>query len=286
MLLGAHFTVNNGMLHALKQAQSHNLEVIQIFGYRRHQFYFDPGLDANTKKMIEDEINDWHKSLALTAIKQVIVHSRFVAALTSDSAIRIQELIDKLKAELELARMIKAQYFVFHPGPFGLEMDVKSGLNMARDVLKNIVSCMGKDDPVLVLENMAGGGRRMGGTIEELGFIVDGLKEYGDKFGVCMDLAHLWGAGYDIRTEQTARAFFKDLFKWVPKEKVFMFHLNNTRVELGSHRDDHFHLESGQLDKSLFAYLMKEWPDTIGVLETPKEPEGADKKNLDFLRSL
>ena len=51
----------------------------------------------------------------------------------------------------------------------------------------------------LVLENSAGGGDTLGGTLEELAAILDAVPAgEGDQLAFCLDTAHLWGAGYDI----------------------------------------------------------------------------------------
>ena len=53
----------------------------------------------------------------------------------------------------------------------------------------------------LVLEDSAGQGGGIGVTIEELGAILDAAERHGadrSRLGICLDTAHLWGAGYAL----------------------------------------------------------------------------------------
>jgi len=44
----------------------------------------------------------------------------------------------------------------------------------------------------VLLENMAGGGRRLGSTWEELQAMLAGIEDQA-RVGVCLDTAHTWG---------------------------------------------------------------------------------------------
>lgn len=55
-------------------------------------------------------------------------------------------------------------------------------------------------------------------------------------WGWCVDTAHLWGAGVDVRS-------YDDMHNWlerlVYKEKIRMFHLNGSSATLGNGKDKH-----------------------------------------------
>ena len=55
--------------------------------------------------------------------------------------------------------------------------------------------------PRLLLENSAGTGDGIGAPLEDLADILDAAAAAGlatERLGVCLDTAHLWGAGYDL----------------------------------------------------------------------------------------
>ena len=63
--------------------------------------------------------------------------------------------------------------------------------------------------PGLVLKDSAGGAFGLGVTVDELEAIDRALVEHGvdpARIGYCLDTAHLWGAGYDLRSRATVEA--------------------------------------------------------------------------------
>ena len=57
----------------------------------------------------------------------------------------------------------------------------------------------GPDGAILALENSAGGGDGLGTTVEEIAAILEACAARGvpaRRLGVCLDTAHLWGAGH------------------------------------------------------------------------------------------
>ncbi|GEM_PF-2561266 len=286
MIIGAHFSIRQGLVQALRQAESLDLEAIQIFGYRRHEFYFDPQIAPPTKKKIDDEVAAWHDALERSSVKRVVVHARHVAILALEEPERKFCAVEKLRQEIELARMLKAEFFVFHLGPYAQGSDLTEGLILACEALDHVLKDLPPGSPKVVVENVPGGGRRMGGAIEELAIIFNLLKSHDRNFGLCVDLAHLWGAGYKIDSTAGAEKFFESLREKIDPEQIALFHLNNTRAKFQSHIDDHWHLAEGVIEADVYRYLMNNWPGVIGILETPKDTVDADKKNIDFLRLL
>lgn len=55
-------------------------------------------------------------------------------------------------------------------------------------------------------------------------------------WGWCVDTAHLWGAGVDIRSYESMKNWFDRL---VYKKKICMFHLNGSSAARGSGKDKH-----------------------------------------------
>lgn len=257
-----------------------------MFAYRRHEFYFEPGLSRAIRKRLDEEINSWNSALLASPVKEVVVHSRSVAALAADNAQLRKRSFDRLKQELELARMLRAAYYVFHLGPYGERMDLQTGLRLVQEGLSGILQDTPAQGPAIILENVPGGARRMGGTLEELASMVAALSPHGPRFGLCLDVAHCWGAGYSLKNAGEARKFFADFSKLVPSSKLAMIHWNNSSLPLGCHLDQHAHLAQGHVPPEVYRVILKEWPAKVGILETPKEPLGSDRVNVDFLRNL
>ena len=140
----------------------------------------------------------------------------------------------------------------------------------------------------LLLENVPGGGRRMGGSLEELARLHDALKPFVPELGVCLDTAHAYAAGYDCSSAEGALKFLARAHRLLGFEAVKAFHLNDSRALLGSHREHHEHWGKGRLGSEGLKALLdrSEFAGLPGILETPKDGLDADRANLEFARKL
>jgi deoxyribonuclease-4 len=70
-------------------------------------------------------------------------------------------------------------------------------------------------------------------------------------------------------------------------ERVGLFHLNDSKRELGSRVDRHEHIGKGCLGSTVFARILADprFRDIPMVLETPKAGD-MDRRNLALLRRL
>ena len=87
-----------------------------------------------------------------------------------------------------------------------------------------------------MLENGSGGGFGLGATIEELAGIEAATSAVGvgpDRFGFCLDTAHLWGAGYPIDTAEGVDEVIAAFDAAIGLDRLAMVHLNDSRSELG-----------------------------------------------------
>jgi deoxyribonuclease-4 len=122
---------------------------------------------------------------------------------------------------------------------------------------------------MVLLEGSAGGGGTIG-TFDEIAAIVDLL--HGDRrVGVCLDTAHLYGAGWDLRTPDGVDAMVaaaRRAFAW---SRVRVFHLNDSAVPLGSHLDRHDNIGAGRIGLGGFRAIIthRAIRGLAGIIETP-----------------
>jgi deoxyribonuclease-4 len=136
----------------------------------------------------------------------------------------------------------------------------------------------------LVLENSAGGGDTIGGTIEELASILDRTSpDANDRLAFCLDTAHLWGAGYDISTASGATHVLDRFDELIGLDRLALMHLNDSRSLLGSRGDRHEHLGAGRIGSAGLAAFLRDprlSERTTLVMETPGVDEGFDATNI------
>lgn len=137
----------------------------------------------------------------------------------------------------------------------------------------------------LVLENSAGAGNLVGGTLEELGKFVRALQH--PQLGVCLDTAHAWASGYEINSTAGVDRFVETAAREIGIERVLMFHFNDTQVPLGAARDRHWHIGEGNVGFEGFRALLAhpELRAKTAILETPGSDED-DLRNMQTVRAI
>jgi deoxyribonuclease-4 len=130
--------------------------------------------------------------------------------------------------------------------------------------------------------------------LEELGEIVEALA--GLYVGACLDTAHLFAAGYDIRTESGLESTLELIESTIGLEHVPVFHVNDSKVALGGRVDRHEHIGKGKIGAEAFrriltharlgAALPAGLPGRAFLAETPIEDPGDDRKNVAALWEL
>ncbi len=128
----------------------------------------------------------------------------------------------------------------------------------------------------LLLENNVGAGNSMGASLDALGGLIRAADH--PNIGVCIDTAHLWGAGYDLTTTAGVDHAVSEIDRAIGLRHVRVLHVNDSPVPLGSHRDQHTYLGQGHIGyEGLAAWLTH--PGLAGIpaiLETPDE--GAEQE--------
>jgi deoxyribonuclease-4 len=149
----------------------------------------------------------------------------------------------------------------------------------------------GPDAATLVLENSAGSGDGLGTSVDELARILDAIDARGveaGRVGLCLDTAHLWGAGVAVGTAEDVDALVEAIAARIGLERVSMVHLNDSKAAFGSRADRHQHLAAGKIGSDGLARVLTH-PALAHVayyLETPGMDEGYDAVNMARARDL
>src|SRR5258708_2120635 len=126
-------------------------------------------------------------------------------------------------------------------------------------------------------------GNSLGGSFEQIGAVLNLLPQYQQRLGVCLDTAHLWGAGYDISTTASTHQVLQHFDEVIGFNRLRVIHLNDTEMALGSHRDVHARVGEGIIgQEGLRALLTDSRLDHVAVLlETPIKTDDHDKEDWD-----
>jgi deoxyribonuclease-4 len=106
---------------------------------------------------------------------------------------------------------------------------------------------------------------------------------------VCIDTAHIFAAGYDIRSEPEYEKTIKEFDDIIGLARLKCFHMNDSKKPLGSRVDRHDHIGKGLIGLEGFSNIMndKRVNHVPKILETPKGKECLeDLENIKTLISL
>ncbi len=142
----------------------------------------------------------------------------------------------------------------------------------------------------LLLENSAGAGDTAGARFEELQRVLEAAAAASLRLplGVCLDTAHMWGAGYDLSSGPRVRAVFDDFERLVGLERLSLIHLNDAAAELGSRKDRHEHIGCGLMPPAGLRAVARE-PRLRAVpmiMETPGKSRPTDGQRMEDLWRL
>ena len=90
------------------------------------------------------------------------------------------------------------------------------------------------------------------------------------------------------RDEATYQATMLAFDEAIGLSRLRVFHLNDSKKGLGARVDRHTHIGDGELGAEPFRLLLTDerFRDHPGILETPKDSDDDDRRNMATLRSL
>jgi deoxyribonuclease-4 len=278
-LIGAHTFVSGGPASAVEAAEKLGFTAMQIFTKNNNQYF--------ARDLTEEEISEFKEKLNKSNIKFVVSHDSYLINLCAKDPVGLEKSRSAFIKELERCEQLGIPHLNFHPGAHtgqGEEEGIKiiaESLNYAHEKTKGYKTRS-------MLEATAGQGTALGYKFEHLKKIID-LVDYPDRMSVCIDTAHIWAAGYNIRDPKEYKKVIKEFDDIIGLERLQCLHMNDSKKELGSRVDRHDHIGKGFIGLEGFTNIMndKKLEKVPKVLETPKEKDQKeDVENIKTLLSL
>ena len=225
---------------------------------------------------------DRRKELALGP---VVIHDNYLINLASPNPVLRTRSVQAFHQELVRAAALGADYLVAHPG-CGKETGIDAAVSSIVQGLKHATRGLKLGDLRILLENTAGQGSSVGSRFEELKAILDGCRDL--PIGVCIDTAHTFAAGWDLRTAEGLEMALQAIDKTVGLGSVYVVHVNDSKTVLGSRVDRHENIGKGKIGLEAFGRILNH-PLLRGkafILETPIDKAGDDRRNVAALWKL
>lgn len=267
MYIGAHVSIAGGIDKAPGRAQEIGCECFQIFSRSPR--------GGKAPLLTNDLLSRYKTEFEKHGLSGSHIHVPYYTNLASDDKKIRDSSIAIIVEELERGDALEAKSVVFHPGSAKKE-DPIIGVARVIDCLKEVFTKFHPKISRLLVENTAGQGAVIGHTFDELAVILDkvGIPE----FGVCLDTAHLFGSGYDIRTPQGWGNILDEFDSKIGLDKLHLIHANDSKVDLGSRKDRHEHIGKGKIGLEGFRAMIenRKLKDIDVIIETPPEKVAED----------
>lgn len=273
-LLGAHVSVAGGVEKAPRRGHELTCDCIQIFSKNQNQW--------KAKPLTVENIDGFKQGVMDFNIKSVLIHDSYLINLASPDEKKHSQSFAAFLDEIDRADLLEVRQLVFHPGSH-LGEGEETGLSRIAESLNRIIALRPQSKVKLLLENTAGQGTNLGYKLEHLAFIIDRIEDT-DRMGVCLDTAHIFAAGFDLRTPEGYRGFMKAFDDLIGLPYLQAFHLNDSKKDLGTRVDRHNNIGEGFIGLKMFRLLLhdKRFSGAGMYLETP----GGDEAYIDDLKTL
>ncbi|MFA7589516.1 MAG: deoxyribonuclease IV [Acholeplasmataceae bacterium] len=256
--------------------------VLEAVSYKANAFMIYTGAPQNT---IRRSISSLRIDEALELMEKhglktenVVVHAPYIINLANPDPEKRAFAVSFLTEEIKRTDAMHVSQIVLHPGSaVGLDREaavkwIAEGINQVFENTKGV-------NVKIALETMAGKGNEVGRSFEELRAIID-LIEDQERVSVCFDTCHTSDAGYDIKND--FEGVMKKFDEIVGKEKISVFHINDSKNPMGARKDRHENFGFGHIgfDSLVKVVYHSDFTHVPKILESPyvddKAPYGLE----------
>ncbi|WP_313691972.1 deoxyribonuclease IV [Halorarum halobium] len=271
--IGAHESIAGGVSNAVDEAIEDGGNCGQIFTHSPQVWNHGEIEDVEAERFRatadENDVRPW------------VIHSSYLVNLCTPKEDLREKSVDSMQQEVDAADRLDVPYVNVHLGAH-TGAGVEGGLDNAASALEELDV---PDGVTVLIESDAGSGTKLGGEFEHLAGIIDRCDL---DLDICLDTAHAFAAGYDLSTEASVEETIAELDDVVGLEHLEYVHLNDSKHECGTNKDEHAHIGEGLIgEEGMRAFINH--PDLLDVpmaLETPTEDGKSFAWNIQRVKEL
>jgi deoxyribonuclease-4 len=275
MRVGAHVSIAGGVDNAVQNELDVGGNCGQIFTHSP-QVWQDPNIE-------DDEAESFRSGTSESLDGPWVIHSSYLVNLCTPKDDLREKSVDSMQKEVDAAAKLGIPYVNVHLGAH-TGAGVEQGLDNAVSALDELEI---PDGVTVLVESDAGSGTKLGGDIDHLAYV---LENSAQELEICLDTAHAFAAGYDLSTPQGVEDTLAELDDTIGFENLACVHLNDSKHECGTNKDEHAHIGEGRIgEDGMRAFVNHEDVveyDVPLVLETPHEDGRGFAWNIEKVREL
>jgi len=279
--IGIHSSIAGGHLNALESAQKLGCNALQIFSANPRMWAGGPA------RITEVDGAAFRARREALGLGPLVIHANYLINLAAQQPMLRTRSIQAFHDELVRGIALGADFVVLHPGACG-DCRPDQAARLAVESIKQAAKNLPPTSLRILLENTAGMGTALGARLEELGEMLNALRNL--NVGACLDTAHLFAAGYDIKSENGLASTLELIDRAIGLERIPVFHVNDSKIPLGGRVDRHEHIGKGKIGADAFRrFLMHPRlsalpPEGLAgrafLAETPIDDPGDDRRNV------
>ncbi len=285
--IGIHASIAGSYVTALESARKLGCNALQIFSSSPRMWQGGPA------RIPEVDAAAFRARRAELGLGPLVIHANYLINLAAVQPMLRTRSIQAFHDELVRAVALGADFIVVHPGSRG-EATPEQAVSTVIESVKQGSKRISLGNLRILIENTAGMGVAVGSRLEELAEILAGLRDV--PAAACLDTAHLFAAGYDIKSESGLTSAIDLIETTVGLDRVPIFHVNDSKIPLGGRVDRHENIGEGKIGAEAFARILTHPrfgttppQGLVGrafILETPIDNPGDDRRNVAKLWEL
>ena len=275
--IGFHAPIKGGLHEALLVARDTGCGTVQIFSRNPRGWAAKP--------LTRSDIASFKQVRRLTKLDPVVIHCNYLINLAAADELMLEKSRASFREEVQRAILLGVDCLVVHPGSARGACEA-NGIQTCAESLKLACRRLRLGTLRILLENTAGQGECIGHRFEHLRSITDACPNL--PLGVCLDTAHAFTAGYDIREADGLEALIARIQHTVGTKNIRAIHFNDSRAPYNSRVDRHWHIGEGHIGTEALRRVAQhpKLAHAAFILETPYDDPRADLKNLHMLRGF
>ena len=274
--IGAHVSASGGVSNVIKNAKEIEATAFALFTKNQRQWFAKP--------LPQKEIEKFKNLMQKYGFNKdmVLPHDSYLINLGHPDIEKREKSLKSFIDEAKRVEQLGLKYLNFHPGSHLREISEEECLehiaNSINYAIKETESC------VFVMETTAGQGSNLGYKFEHLAYLIDKAVDK-KRIGVCIDTAHIFAAGYDIRTKEAYEKTMKEFDNIIGFKYLKGMHINDSKAKFASRVDRHHSLGKGEIGIDAFKFIMQDkridnipliletiepslWPEEIKLLKS------------------
>ncbi len=279
--IGIHLSTAGGVFTAAQRAHEVGAGTFQIFTSSPRMWRAATPQAEHCARMQELRLR--------YGISPAVVHASYLINMCSQNDEVLKKSVIALRAEVERALAVGAEYLVLHPGSWkGLTRE--QGLERAAEAI--VVATEGLELGAgcgfqLLIENTAGSEYSIGGSFDQVAALLERLESH-LHIGACLDTCHTHVSGYDIVSPEGYEETMAQAAATIGLNRVRVWHMNDAKAARGSKLDRHEHIGEGLIGAEPFRRLLHDerFAHCAFIAETPVDAPGDIEKNVRKLLEL